>query len=149
MTGSCPCGSARTLAACCGRYLDGAAWPPTAEALMRARYTAYCLTRIDFLLETFVPEKQYLFDRETTVAWARRSSWTALEVKRCERGGADDEDGTVEFVAWYDRAGRRFRHHEVSEFRKVDGRWYYVDGRFPSSSALLGAESRRLKDGTR
>jgi SEC-C motif-containing protein len=145
MSGACPCGSERVYTTCCGPFLEGEADPPTAEQLMRARYTAYSRQHIDFLLATFAPDRQYLFDRETTVAWARRSKWTSLEIKRRSGGGPDDDEGTIEFVAWYQRAGRSFRHHEIAEFKKQDGRWYYVDGSFPSSSALLGAESRRLK----
>ena len=37
----CPCGSGQAIAECCGRYLDGGEAVPTAEALMRSRYTAF------------------------------------------------------------------------------------------------------------
>nr|WP_316226808.1 SEC-C metal-binding domain-containing protein [Bradyrhizobium sp. SZCCHNS3052] len=37
----CPCGSGLPYDRCCGPYLDGDDQPPTAEALMRSRYTAY------------------------------------------------------------------------------------------------------------
>lgn len=49
----CPCGrpDARgrplALADCCGRYLDGGAPVPDAQALMRSRYTAFVLGRVD------------------------------------------------------------------------------------------------------
>jgi SEC-C motif-containing protein len=144
MDGPCPCGSSLAFASCCGPWLGGGD-PPTAVALARARYTAYALEHIDFLLRTFIPDRQFLFDRETTVAWARRSHWLGLEIRRLAGGTADDETGTVEFVAWYRRAERRFRHHEIAEFRKDGGCWFYVDGTYPSASALLGAESRRLR----
>ena len=51
----CPCGSGKPLAACCGQYLDGGAWPETAEALMRSRYTAYALGNYPWLVETTHP----------------------------------------------------------------------------------------------
>ena len=38
---SCPCGSQKQYEQCCGPFLDGRAIAPTAEALMRSRYTAY------------------------------------------------------------------------------------------------------------
>jgi SEC-C motif-containing protein len=42
----CPCGSDnKKYTDCCGRYLDGGEAAPTAEALMRSRYTAYALGR--------------------------------------------------------------------------------------------------------
>ena len=34
----------------------------------------------------------------------------------------------VEFVARYKFRGKAFAHHELASFRKVDGRWQYVDG---------------------
>lgn len=42
------------LAQCCGRYLDGEA-APTAEALMRSRYTAFALRDEDYLFRTWHP----------------------------------------------------------------------------------------------
>ena len=39
---ACPCGGA-SYASCCGPYIAGDALPPTAEALMRSRYTAFTL----------------------------------------------------------------------------------------------------------
>ena len=39
-TPTCPCGGA-SYASCCSRYIDSATPAPTAEALMRSRYSAY------------------------------------------------------------------------------------------------------------
>ncbi|MBA2482425.1 MAG: YchJ family protein [Planctomycetes bacterium] len=139
----CPCGTSRSFTDCCEPYLKGKRHAETAATLMRTRYTAYTRHHIDYLLSTYDPDQQYLFDRETTLDWARRSKWLSLEIRDCRGGTLHDDEGTVEFVAWYVRGERTHRHHEVSSFRKVDERWYYVDGRYPSASALLGAESRR------
>ena len=51
----CPCGSGRTLQACCGRYHAGelAGQAPDAEALMRSRYSAFVLDRLDYLLASW------------------------------------------------------------------------------------------------
>ena len=37
----CPCGTGETYDECCGRYLADGRRAPTAEALMRSRYTAF------------------------------------------------------------------------------------------------------------
>ncbi len=37
----CPCGSNKPYTDCCARYVEGNKHAPTAEALMRSRYTAY------------------------------------------------------------------------------------------------------------
>lgn len=56
MSLACPCGSSRGLDACCGVFHDGHTPAPTAEALMRARYSAYALRRVDFLLASWHPD---------------------------------------------------------------------------------------------
>ena len=40
---SCPCGKGPSLDECCGPIVRGERLADTAEALMRARYTAYTL----------------------------------------------------------------------------------------------------------
>jgi SEC-C motif-containing protein len=96
---------------------------------MRSRYTAYVLGDIDHVSETLHPEHRHDHDPDAARRWARRSVWEGLEVRAAERGGPEDDHGTVEFVATYKEKGVRKRHHEVAEFHKQDGLWYYVDGR--------------------
>lgn len=130
----CPCRSGKTLDACCGPYLDGAA-APTAEALMRSRYSAFALGKIDHLRETLLPETREDFHQKEIESWAKTSVWTGLEIRATEAGGVDDEEGVVEFVANFTTHGKPQKHHETSRFAKRDGRWYYVDG-------VLGARPR-------
>ena len=42
-----------------------------------------------------------------------------------ERAG--DDEGDVEFIARGKTGGKEFAHHERSRFRRVDGRWFYMD----------------------
>ncbi|MEO0565894.1 MAG: YchJ family metal-binding protein, partial [Chloroflexota bacterium] len=44
----CPCGSGRAYKACCRPYHQGKN-PPTPEALMRARYSAYAAGEVRFV----------------------------------------------------------------------------------------------------
>lgn len=121
---ACPCGSNKELADCCARYLEGNAHAPTAEALMRSRYTAYTLLREDYLLATWHsstrPPSLGLAQEETS------TKWLGLEIKRYEQ--QDAGHASVEFVARYKVQGRAHRLHEVSRFVREDGRWFYVDG---------------------
>ncbi|MEG2139978.1 MAG: YchJ family metal-binding protein, partial [Bilophila sp.] len=48
----CPCCSGRTYEDCCAPYVEGRESAPTAEALMRSRYTAHALGKYDYLNET-------------------------------------------------------------------------------------------------
>jgi SEC-C motif-containing protein len=123
----CPCGSGKPLAACCGPILDGAP-APTAEALMRSRYSAYVTGNIDHIVATHDAPKQDEVDRDATKKWAEESEWLGLEIVATEKGGADDDEGMVEFRAKYKAQGNVITHHERSRFRKKDGRWLYVDG---------------------
>ncbi|MGQ9367414.1 YchJ family protein [Azospirillum sp. ST 5-10] len=124
----CPCGSGRALDACCGPYLSGAAPAPTAEALMRSRYSAFATGNIDYLEDTLLPETRADFDRAQIAEWAQNSEWTGLEVRSVADGGEADSEGVVEFVARFRMQGKDYVHHETGRFAKRDGRWWYVDG---------------------
>ena len=120
----CPCGAAATYAACCARWHGGPAHlqAPTAEALMRSRYSAYALGLADYLLATWHPRT-----RPPTLEPAPSGlRWLGLEVRA--RHAVDDDHATVEFVARSKLGGRAHRLHETSRFERVGGRWFYVDG---------------------
>lgn len=119
----CPCGSGAALASCCGRYLDGGVAPPTAEALMRSRYTAYALGREDWLMATWHASTR---PGSLDLASEPLPKWLGLDVKQHRQ--QDAGHATVEFVARYKVNGRAFRLHETSRFVREDSRWYYVDG---------------------
>ncbi|MDN0082633.1 YchJ family metal-binding protein [Crenobacter sp. SG2305] len=123
----CPCGLGDSLSLCCGRYLDDGAPAPTAEALMRSRYTAYTLGDERYLLATWHPDTR---PAELDLAGdAGKVKWLGLEVLRCEAGGLGDVHGVVGFVARFKFSGRAERLAETSRFEKLDdGRWYYRDG---------------------
>lgn len=124
----CPCTSGRTFDQCCGLYLAGTATPPTAEALMRSRYSAFATCNMDYLRNTLLPGTEGDFDRSSAEEWARSSEWTGLEIRSTENGQPGDSEGHVEFVARYRQKGQDLLHHETGRFRFQDGRWFYVDG---------------------
>lgn len=124
----CHCGSARPFAECCEPYLAGVRPAPTAEALMRSRYSAFVTANVGYLHDTVAPDQRHDFDHGETETWAKQSEWQGLEVKSADAGGEGDEVGTVEFIARYRYQGKAYAHHELGRFRREDGRWYYVDG---------------------
>jgi SEC-C motif-containing protein len=119
----CPCSSGKPYENCCGRHLDGGEPAPTAEALMRSRYSAYVRLREDYLLTTWHPTT-----RPATLDLANEAptKWLGLEVRRHEQQDADH--AIVEFVARYKINGRAHRIHEASRFVREDGRWFYING---------------------
>jgi SEC-C motif domain protein len=120
----CPCGAPASYAACCGRWHAGPLQlqAPTAEALMRSRYSAYVLGLADYLHDTWHPRTRPAV-RAPVEPGLR---WLGLDVKR--HMVIDADHATVEYVARSKLGGRAHRLHETSRFERDDGRWYYVDG---------------------
>ncbi|CAM5692721.1 YchJ family metal-binding protein [Streptomyces violaceorubidus] len=52
---SCPCGRPEPYARCCGRFHAGTAAAPSAEALMRSRYSAFVKGDAGYLLRPWHP----------------------------------------------------------------------------------------------
>jgi SEC-C motif domain protein len=132
MAEKCPCGSEKDYKACCGLFISGKAQAPTAEALMRARYSAYAKHEIGFLMDTILKdgdEDDSSMDPEGTRKWSVESDWKGLEILETRAGGPADEKGKVEFIARYAQKGVLNAHHEVSSFVKKGGRWYFESGK--------------------
>ena len=124
----CPCGSGRSYAECCARWHAGDA-APTAEALMRSRYCAYVLQLADYLKATWHPDARPAeLDLDETPA----PKWIGLSI--LASGEISDAEAFVEFVARYKLGGRAHKLHEKSRFRRIEGRWYYLDGEFPDAA---------------
>ena len=58
----CPCGSGSGLDRCCGPFISGEALAPTAEALMRSRFTAFAQENWDHIKRTYASEARDRFD---------------------------------------------------------------------------------------
>ena len=123
-----PGGSEQVYAVCCGPLLAGERSAETAEALMRSRYTGYAVGDEAYLVRTWHPRT-----RPDHLDLDPATRWTGLTVLRTVRGGPDDEDGVVEFVAtWAEPSPRPGTGggelREVSRFARRAGRWFYVGG---------------------
>ncbi|MFA5515996.1 MAG: YchJ family protein [Desulfuromonadales bacterium] len=139
---SCPCGSGLDYAACCEPIISGKKPAETAEQLMRARYAAHVKVEVDFLFATTHPEHRAGYDHKGTRTWAENSEWLGLEILDTVRGGAQDEEGEVVFVARFrDKSGLR-SHHERAQFQRKDKRWLFAEGTMikpqPLSVAKIG-----------
>ncbi|MGK5077610.1 YchJ family protein [Janthinobacterium sp. HLX7-2] len=138
---ACPCGGA-AYASCCGPYITGAALPPTAETLMRSRYTAFTMRDEAYLRATWHASTcpaDALFAEEEKVHWLGLEVKSALRLRQRKAESANQAEemnrDSVEFVARYKVNGRAHRLHEVSRFVREAGvggmRWFYLDGSFP------------------
>lgn len=123
----CPCGSGSDFDACCSPYIEGHA-APTAEALMRSRYSAYTLDNQAYLIKTLAPESREEEEQETEQVSDTNMKWLGLEIRSTSKGCVEDETGIVEFVAKYKVGDKLGIHHERSNFRREDGCWVCIGG---------------------
>lgn len=122
----CPCGRGERYADCCGRMHAGEP-APTAERLMRARYSAFALGTPEYLLRSWDPAtRPESMDLDPAIEWKR------LFIERAERGGPFDIEGFVTFTAVGRTPSGRYEQRERSRFtRDAEGRWVYTDGAEP------------------
>ena len=111
----CPCGSGQPLAQCCEPYINGNSAAPTAEALMRSRYTAYTLMHEAYLRQTWHPST-----RPENIEMDPATQWLRLKI-------IHSEYDRVEFIATYKIQGKAHRLQENSRFIFEDQKWFYVD----------------------
>jgi SEC-C motif-containing protein len=137
----CPCGSGKPYADCCSPIIYKKASAKTAEALMRARYSAYAKHEVAFIIDSCEkyegdPKKGNDIDFEATRAWSEESTWHGLKILHTEKGAENDTEGTVEFEATYTRKGLRDIHHETAQFKKADGAWIYSSGKIKAMTVV-------------
>jgi len=133
----CPCGSGLAYSACCEPIIKGKTPAATAEALMRARYSAYVKHEIQFIADScYRREGENDIDMDETRRWSEESTWLGLKILGVKQGGPNDEEGIVEFSANYTRNGLKDDHHEVAGFKKFDGKWLYVEGNLAATTIV-------------
>lgn len=125
---ACYCGSGIPYAACCEPVLAGVKAAPTAEALMRARYSAHAVNAFDFLEESLHSSTREAVDREKMREWSESVTWEGMEVHGAEAGGEGDEEGKVSFTAKYSVNGAGQELREDAVFVRENGAWRYLDG---------------------
>ena len=120
----CPCGTGLTYGECCGRYHAGTN-APTAEALMRSRFSAFVSGDEAYLLRTWDPDTR----PETLDLADSPVRFYRLDILDTQAGGLLDNSGVVEFEAFYNGAAVG-SHRARSSFRRVGGAWVYSSGEF-------------------
>lgn len=138
----CPCGSSKNYEICCKPFHDAFIDAPTAEALMRSRYSAFVLKLRGYLLRTWDEESRPKF-----LSFEKDLLWLSLEILETEQGLESDTEGFVEFKAYYRKGSSNKRIkpevpqeypkgfpkgrkclHERSYFKKIADKWIYVNG---------------------
>ena len=132
----CPCQSQQEFSNCCEPFIKGRN-PETAEQLMRARFSAYSMVNMDYIESTHDPKTRKDTDMKANRDWAQQTKWLGLEIVKTEKGETDDDWGMVEFKARYkNKEGEHF-HHEVSEFNRRQGQWFFTNGKHPEARTII------------
>lgn len=120
----CLCDSGKAYEICCQPFVEQVSDAPTAETLMRSRYTAFVMKNEAYLRYSWHPD--YC---PADIRLNENTRWLGLVIKNTNAGGENDSKGEVEFVARSKFNGKASRLHETSRFTRFENRWVYVDGK--------------------
>lgn len=122
----CPCQSNKPYTDCCEPYHKSQT-APTAESLMRSRYSAYVLNESKYLYKSWSkttrPSKKALKQDGAT-------EWLGLTIVGTQQGTIFDLEGIVEFIARFNCDDKEQQIHETSRFIRENERWVYLDGEY-------------------
>jgi SEC-C motif-containing protein len=123
---ACPCGLGPPYDECCGRFHRAEASAPTAQALMRSRFSAYARGDVAYLRRTW-----HASTRPKRLELDPRLQWVRLEILGHTGGSLFDHEGTVRFDAHYRDGDRPGVLSESSRFVREHGKWLYLAGDSP------------------
>ena len=121
---TCPCESGKNYENCCQPYVEQIVDAPTAEALMRSRYSAFSVKNEAYLRYSWHPDTC-----PKNIHLNEKISWLGLKIIKTIAGNETDKNGAVEFVARSKNNGKASRLHEISRFSRFNHRWVYLDGK--------------------
>lgn len=127
MNQPCYCYSEKAFSDCCEVFLNKTKFPETPEQLMRSRFSAFVLKQIPYIESTMRGKALQRADLQQTQLWIEQVHWKNLTIINSEI--TDQTNGTVHFVAEYEEQNQPRVLEEISQFKKIDGRWYYVQGK--------------------
>ena len=123
---TCPCGSGRSFAECCEPVINGTRESETAEELLRARYSAFVVGEIDFIVASTHSSTRKEIDLAFVRDWSETSTWHGLEI--LETKPVNDDKTLVSFECRFTQKGADQTHREKSLFEREDGQWRFVTG---------------------
>ncbi|ACB77489.1 YchJ family protein [Opitutus terrae] len=138
----CPCGSGLSFEACCGPIIAGAP-APTAEALMRSRYTAYARHAFEHLERSLSAAQRKDYSADDAKRWSEQSEWLGLSILHTEKGGPADTEGLVRFSARFKSDGQEHEHLETALFSREGGNWVYT-GQQPEVGHTVRRETPKI-----
>lgn len=123
---SCPCQSGKNYQDCCEPLHLGVVVAENAEQLMRSRYCAFALKKIDYIIHTMAKHQQSRLNRIEFEQWLAGTNWTGLQILS-HQPNLDKSHSAVSFKAFFHTEQGEQEHQERSLFVKHNDRWYFVD----------------------
>jgi SEC-C motif-containing protein len=124
----CPCGTKKSYHKCCGIFHNGSQNPLSAEELMRSRYSAYALKNLTYIKNTMTGKAALGFSLPEAERHQNYGSWLGLDVMNSLNDKKNPDHAFVEFRALHNFKGTMSVLHELSEFTRIEGCWFYIDG---------------------
>lgn len=139
---TCPCGSSKKYRACCLPIIKGEELAKTAEQLMRARYSAFALGEVDFILKSHHSRTRHEVKRDEIEQWSKNSEWLGLRIVKTESGALHDQTGNVIFNAQYKTDGKLNDHWENALFEKENNAWHFLDAKPVKTEPIVNTKSK-------
>jgi len=122
----CACGSTLFYTDCCQVFHKDIIKVETAQQLMRSRYTAFTMAMGNYLMSSHHSSTRPLSEKNDIVKWAKSVKWDRLEILNTTKGLQKDNEGTVEFKAYFYENDKLHCIHENSKFVKENEVWVYL-----------------------
>lgn len=134
----CPCHSNLPYTQCCKKLHQGSL-PSDALSVMRARYCAYALGLVDYIIHTtHVDNSIYSRDlaswKKSLKQFCSQTQFSNLEIVHFEQQG---NLAYVSFIASLQQKNEVFALIEKSTFKKEGNRWLYLAASIYSSKESL------------
>ena len=122
----CACGSKKSYRFCCELIHKDIFLAKTPLELMKSRYTAYVLGKIDYLMTSHHSSTRPMEEKEEILAWSQNVDWLGLEI--IEADDVINSEGFVTFKAKFKENGENQVIFEKSRFMMENNHWTYIDG---------------------
>lgn len=123
----CPCNENENYLDCCAKVHENIYNGITSEMLMRSRYSAFVLDKMDYLRISHAKSTVKSFNFKNTSKWTKSVKWLKLDILNKSEGTQFDLIGYVEFKAYFLENGNIDFIHGKSRFIKQDNHWVYLD----------------------
>lgn len=143
---NCPCGTGAPYEMCCGMYHNNPGTAPTAEALMRSRYSAFALGKFNYIASTQKLKDSPKQSEKEIQDCSQTTVWQRLEILETEGGMERDKEGVVSFCAHFQEGKHLGKLKERSLFKRVKKQWFYIGGEhdIEKSTPIIKNESVKI-----